>query len=89
MAFRITICAVAVVINPVAKHMPMTSLLNFIRLLLEGLVKGSTDKKSVVMHYEVDASLSYSGFRGVIWVQSAQQCGLALSHVQIKRSNDE
>jgi hypothetical protein len=61
-----TTCATAVDMTPVAKHMAKTNLLNFIRWLLEGLDKGSTDKNLVVLHYEVDAKLRYSGFRGVV-----------------------
>jgi hypothetical protein len=30
----------------------------------EGLGKGSTDKNAGIFHYEVDAKLRYSGFRG-------------------------
>jgi hypothetical protein len=50
--------------TPVAKHMAKTNLLNFIRRLLKVWVKEIRTKKTDVMHYEVDAKLRYSGFRG-------------------------
>jgi hypothetical protein len=61
-----TTCATAVDITPVAKHKAKTSLLNFIRRLLKGWIKEKRTKKLVVLRYEVDARLRYSGFRGVV-----------------------
>jgi hypothetical protein len=63
-AFRITTCATAVDMTPVAKHMAKTNLLNFIRRLLKGWIKEKRTKKLSVLHYEVDAKHRYSGFRG-------------------------
>jgi hypothetical protein len=63
-AFRITTCATAVDMTPVAKHMAKTNLLNFIRRLLKVWIKEIRTKNLFVLHYEVDVKLRYSGFRG-------------------------
>jgi hypothetical protein len=63
-----TTCATAVDMTPVAKHMPMTSLLNFIRWLLDGFDKGNGDKTLVSIIMKLIQSFAIRVFEELFYL---------------------